>query len=341
MAEQLGYGSQNVHYDRVLTNYSVACFADTSNYIAHKIFPKVRVKHLSDKFDFYPSGYFNRVHDERRAEEAVANRINYNTSRKSYICEEYALRTFISDKKRANVDAQRRLDTEATRLVVESLRTGAESRFVKTFMTTGVWGQDWTGNTSDDFASKKFTKLSDESSSPIKLFKHLSEEMLLHGLRRPNTAIITRDVWDVLTENAEIMDRIKYGGTNDNPTRISKNAIATLLELDRIEVMDSIYNAAPDGMVDPDTGLPPTDYQFLAKNKILLLNLDMRAGTMSANAAVTFVPDWLGAGTDGAPVMRRYRESDAVRGDWIEGEWCYDQQVVCPDLGILLSDVIA
>ena len=163
--------------------------------------------------------------------------------------------------------------------------------------------------------------------------------MLLRGLRRPNTAIITRDVWDVLTEHPDIMDRIKFGGTPNAPAKITAAAVAALLELDRIEIMDSVYNAAPDGIVDAD-GLPPTDYQFLATGKILLMNLNMQTGTMSANAAVTFVPNWLGAGTNGAPVIRKYRESEAVRGDWIEGEWAYDQRIVCPDLGILLSDVI-
>ena len=339
MATPEGYGAQSVHYDRILTNYSVACFNDSSNFIAHRIFPRVNVKHLSDKFDYYPAGYFMRINDERRAEEAVANRVNYNVSRKAYICEDYALRTFISDKKRANVDSQRSLDTEATRLVVESMKTAAEARFVKAFMEKGIWGADWTGAASADESQKKFVKFSDASSDPIVFFKKLSQDMLLRGLRRPNTAIITRDVWDVLTEHPDIMDRIKYGGTPASPAKISAAAVASLLELDRIEIMDSVYNAAPDGVMD-ENGLPPTDYQFMCTGKILLMNLDMRTGTMAANAAVTFVPNWLGAGTNGAPVIRKYRESDAVRGDWIEGEWAYDQRVVCPDLGILLSDVI-
>ena len=339
MATPEGYGAQSVHYDQVLTNYSVACFNDSSNFIAHRIFPRVNVKHLSDKFDYYPAGYFMRINDERRAEEAVANRVNYNVSRKAYICEDYALRTFISDKKRANVDSQRQLDTEATRLVVESMKTAAEARFVKQFLTTGQWGADWTGAAATSISAREFMKFSDEASDPIKLFKELSKDMLLRGLRRPNTAIITRDVWDVLTEHPDIMDRIKFGGTPNAPAKISAAAVAALLELDRIEIMDSVYNAAPDGVVD-ENGLPPTEYQFLAQNKILLMNLDMRTGTMSANAAVTFVPNWLGAGTNGAPVIRKYRESEAVRGEWIEGEWAYDQRIVCPDLGILLSDVI-
>lgn len=340
MATPEGYGAQSVHYDRVLTNYSAAVFNDQSNFLAHRVFPMVNVKHLSDKFDFYPAGYFMHINDERRAEEAVANRVNYNVARKSYICEEYALRTFISDKKRSNADSQRNLDMEATKLIVDSMRTAAESRFVNSFMVKGKWGADWVGKASTATESnKEFVKFSDGASDPIKVFKTLSNDMLLRGLRRPNMAIITRDVWDVITEHPDIMDRIKYGGTPNAPAKITMQAVASLFELDQIMVMDSIYNAAPDAVVD-ENGMPPQDFKFMCTKKILLLHRQMNTGMLSPNAAVTFSPDWLGAGTGGAPVIRRYREGQAVRGEWIEGEWCYDQRIVCPDLGILMDEAI-
>lgn len=338
MANPEGFGAQSVHYDRPLSNYSAAVFLDKSNFVAHRIFPRISVKNLSDKFDFYPTGYFTRIYDSQRAEEAVANRINYNLSRKSYSCEEYALRTFISDKKRSNVDSQRNLDFEATMLVQDALLLGAEKRFVDNFLATGVWGLDYKGVASVA-TGNQFVKWSDAASDPILDMKKMSKEMLLKGYRRPNTALMTRDVFDVLTEHPDIMARIEYGGTPDRPAMITKSAIAALFELDRIEIMDTVYNTAVDGLADAN-GNPPTTNAFMVEKKLLLLNLDMRTGLMSPNAAVTFSPNWLGINTGGAPAIRRYREGMAVRGEYIEGEWCYDQRIVCPDLGLFASDVI-
>ena len=62
---------RDVHVDRPLTNMSLHYIQNTADFIAHRFFPTVPVNNASDLFDYYPSGYFDRIHESRRAEEGI------------------------------------------------------------------------------------------------------------------------------------------------------------------------------------------------------------------------------------------------------------------------------
>ena len=330
---------RDVHVDRPLTNMSLHYIQNTADFIAHRFFPTVPVNNASDLFDYYPSGYFDRIHESRRAEEGIANTIGYKVSQKSYSVEEDALRTFISDKKRANCDSSRRLDAEATALVTRALLLAKEKRFVETFMTTGLWTTNMAGVASSP-STNQFIKWSDSSSDPIGDIAKVRMEMLKAGKHLPNKAIMTYDVYEAIRSHPDFMDRIKYTGTSDRPAMTHLKSMAALFELDEILLMKTLINIAPESVEDSN-GNPATNYQFMASKTILLGYVEPSVGLMSPVAGVNFAWNrYIGMGIQNGPVVRRYRENPAKKGEYIEAEMAQQFQLVAPDLGALMTDVI-
>lgn len=334
---------RDVHVDRALSNFSVACWQNTADFVAGKIFPAINVQHASDEFDYFPSGFWNRIHESRRAEEGVANQIGYGVSKKHYSCGENALRVFISDRKRANADSNRNLDLEATELVVRALLLGKEKEFVDRFLTPGVWGRDMSGvaSSATSTTNDNFTQWDDASSDPVKLIGDLQVDMLLRGKRKPNTLLMTLDVWNALRNHPDFMGRVKYTGSIDNPARVTERTVGALFDVERIFIMQTVVNMALETVEDME-GKPATDDQFLAANTIWLGYVSPSNGLMSPTAAMQFFHNrYINQGANGGPAIRRYRETPAKKGEYIEGEMSMDQRVCAPDLGILMTNVIS
>jgi len=323
---------QSVHTDRPLTNFSVARFQDPSVFVSGRFFPKLSVKKASDKFDVYPQGYWNRVYDTRRAEESVANSVTYKVRQDSYACGDDALRIFVSDKKRANVDSQRNLDKESTMIVTDAIALGRDVEFANTFLKTGVWGKDV------DLASKKW---SSDGSDPIATVKEACKDVLLaSGGKKPNKMLMTFDVWIKITEHPDLIDRVKYQGTSNAPAMMTKRAVAALFELDEIMVMMTVNNTAIAGVEDSD-GNPPVNNEFLATDLCLLGHVPKSVGLMTPCPGITFVWDqYINASAGIGPSMRRYRPMDGRKGEYIEAELSIDQKVVAKDLCLLFHNVV-
>jgi hypothetical protein len=329
---------RDVHVDRPLTNFSIAHFQDTADYVGHRFFPSISVNFASDEFDFYPSGYFNRIHDSTRAEEGVANSIGYKITKKNYSCGEDALRTFISDRKRANCDSQRRLDQEATMLVTNALLLAKEKAFVESFLKPGIWTTNRVGAANP--TGTQFRKWSDAASDPVRDIGNLQVEMLRVGKRKPNKMLMTIDVWNVLRNHPDIMERIRYTGSNTDPAKINLRAVAGLFEVDSIEIMQTVVNNSLEGVEDAQ-GFPPTNDQFMASNVVLYAFVSGAVGLMAPCAGAQFIHNrYISTGLDGGPAIRRYPGVEGKKGEYIEAEMSMDRRVVAPDLGALLTEVI-
>lgn len=331
---------RDVHIDRPLTNFSVALFQDTTDFVSHRFFPRVPVVHSSDLYDYYPSGYFNRIHQSKRAEEGIANTIGYKVIQKPYMIGDDALRTYISDKKRANADNPMNLDRDGTALVTRALLLAAEQEFVNKFMVPGVWSTDLTGVAATPTADQ-FVQWDDAASTPIADVGKLRLRMMLAGKRKPNKGLMTLDVYETLKNHPDVVERIVSTGSNNDPARVQMNAVAALFELDEILIMQTVVNTAIEGVEDAD-GNPPTTDAFMAEKMFMLAYVPNVATLMSPVAGVTFLQsNYIPMGVDGGPSVRRYRENPAKKGEYIEAEYAKDQKVVAPDLGALMTNVIS
>jgi hypothetical protein len=322
------------HVDTLLSNFSVALWQDTDVFVGTRFFGVQNVAKASDLYDYYPQGVFNRAVKSARAEEGVANTVGYKKQTKAYSCGDDALRIFISDRKRANADNVDDLNMASTEAVVSALLLSKELTFKDNFLTAGKWGKDYTGGV--DFPVSGTKKWSDPTSDPIgDIIKERTDFVKRSGGRLPNKALMTLDVFDVVREHPNVLDRVSGGATTAMPAKVMRQKLAELLEVDELVVMQSIINNANDEVVDVD-GNPVADNQFIAEGAFLLAYVDPRGGRMSPTAAATFVHNaYIPMGVKNGPAVRRYEGSPGQKGEYIEAEMSIDQKLVAPDLGSL------
>ena len=338
----------DLHYDQVLTNLSIAHFQSDNVYIATKVFPPVPVKKASNKYRTYPRGYFSRSDiDDSIAPETKANRVNYGTALESYSVDQKGLRTFISDEDRANVDQEQNLDFEATHMVTESLLVRREKKFADNFLKTGVWGADYSGSGASGTVLPT-DQWNDNGGEPIIFMRELQRNMQEKTAgRRPNRILMSRDVYDALLDHNDVLDRIKGGATTDKPAMTMSRLLAGLFEVDQILVMQTVHNTASDAVVGEDDE-PANNLSFVKKGVVLLYYHKpmTNAALYSATAGVTFVwskfinPSAIG-GSGAGPWMRRYRESPAILGEYIEGRYASSPKVISADCGTFLENMVA
>ena len=330
---------RDVHFDRPLTNVAIAFFQNVRRFVSHRFFPIMRVMKASDKFDFYPIGYFNHIPETHRDEEANANSVGLKKIEKAYSVGDDALRCFVSDKKRANVDNQLALDRGATRLVTEGLNIRKEKDFADAYLATGKWTTDVQGVASPSGAQVK--KWSDSSADPIEEYKTQRETFVkVSGGFEPNKGIITYDALTKISEHVNVVDRVVYGGSSERPAHVSVQALAELFELDELLVMQSIYNTALPGVEDAQ-GYPPVSNAFIAAGKFLVGYVPDQINLLEPAAGVTFLWDeYVQHDEEGGPSIRRYRGAEGKKGEYIEGEQAIDQNQVAPDLGMLFYDLV-
>ena len=326
------------HVDRPLSNLSIAYTQDSSQFIASKVGTPIPVSHESDKYTEYPQGYWNREYDSTRAEEGVANSVNYNTKERNYSIGDKALRIFISDRKRANADNLFNLDREGAELVTNSLLIGEELDFKDKFLTTGKWGLDKVGVTATP-TGDQFLSWADAASDPVGDYKKARRGFILRTAGKKATEIaMTLDVFDALTEHPAIMDRIKTTNANA-PAVISMQMIAALFEVDRINIISTVVNTANDAVEDGN-GDVPVNNTFLAEGLFLPMHNAKTGGLLTATAIGNFyLPAFTGSNL--GPRFRRYRAVEGKDGGYIEGQIRVDRRIVSADMGELWSDVLA
>lgn len=326
--------------DLFLSNFSVAYWQDTSLFVGTRYFPVVPVNLAAGKYLTYPKGYFGRPVNSKRAEDGVANTIGYKTKSEGYTVDDDAIRIFISDKKRANVANGQQLDMEATGVVTDALLINKEIDFVSKFLVPGKWATDYQGVASGP-TGNQFLKWSNANSDPIgDVLSRRVAFSLATGGRRWNKALMTLDVYDALTRNPSVIDRINGASTSQNPGIVTQQALAALLEVNEIEIMQSVVNMAADGLEDTD-GNPLTDMQFAAEGVLMLNYVEPTVGNMKPIAAVTFSwNEFVGLGIDNGPAIRTYPGVEGRRGNFVEAEFAIDTQMVAPDMGILFYDAV-
>src|ERR1035441_1550579 len=147
-----------------------------------------------------------------------------------------------------------------------------------------------------------------------------------------NSLVLSEPVWLKLIDHPDLVDRVKYGQTAGRPATVSREALAAILELDRILVMGSIENTAAEGQT--------ASHSFIGAKSSLLCNVAPSPGLLTPSAAYTFSwTGYLGAGNEGNRI-KRYRW-EIIASDIVEIEMAFDTKPVAPELGYFFTSAIA
>lgn len=325
----------SVRVNRPLTQMSIAYVQAQDKFVADKVFPSVPVSNKSDIYFTFNKADFLRNDFGKKVAGGKPSKGGYDlTTAGPYICEVYAYAHQIPDQLRANTDSPLNLDNAGAQLVMQKALIAREASFVTKFMGTSIWGKDITGVSSSP-STNQVLQWNDASSTPIEDIRAGMTYVESQTGFRPNTLTLSRSVWDKLADHPDIIDRVKYSGgvSNGNPARVTREAVAQILELDNIYVSGAVTNTAEKGAT--------AAYSFVMGKSALLSWTPPAPNLMTPAAGLTF--NWTGfLGSEGSGIrVKKYRQPEEEEADQIEGQFAFDQKLIGADLGYFFTSIIA
>ena len=317
-----------IHIDRPLTDVSIAYTQDVSNFVNEKVFPVINVGKQSDKYFTYDKGDALRVHTDVRNAGSESAGAGFDLNTENFFCDTFALHTEIADEDRDNADDPLDLDTDSTEFLTHDILMKKEMDFFAKYFKAGVWENDFTGVGATPGAGE-FLQWDLTGSEPVADVKAWVRAINAStGASRKNmTLTISPDVWDVLAEHADIIDRIKHTETGI----LTEDIVAQVMGIKQILVAEGVVNSAAKGQTEA------VDYMATPKSA-LLTYAPAKAGKKRPSAGYTF--KWRNYNKGDSIAVRKFyievRESDRI-----EVKCAYDQKVVATDCGLFAASVIA
>ena len=314
-----------------LTNMSVAYFQPDDWFVSPFIFPIVPVQLSTSYYYIFSKGDLARDNVARKPENCKVTPMMFGSTQDLYSCQ--------VDQIIVGLDQIRTLDYQRSgapgmadprrarvRIATEQLKLHMDRTFAEGYFKSGIWSNEYTG-TSSTPSGKQFYKFNDANFDPVGFFGTLRTEMMKNGRRRPNVLALGVEAYEGLKSNPDILERVKYSGSTANPATINQNVLAQLLEIDRVVVLNSTYNAG---------GYGTEDMQFICDSKgALLCYAAPNPAVDEASAGYTFAWDMLGNGQYIA--FDQYEGENGTHTEFVEGLMSTTPKKVCDELGVFLT----
>jgi hypothetical protein len=310
-----------VHVNKYLTNVGV--MYKNLNYIGDQIFPILKVEKESDYYPIWGKPVWFRDEAGHRAANGSAPEVAPNMSNTTYQCEEYAIRSRIPERLRANADSELKLQQRFTELLTQKIMLARERR-VATAINTYT---NWTSYTSLSAA----TYWSNYDSSDSKPVTDIDTGMAAvedntAGLPA-NTMVMGVEVWRKLRRHPEIL-RLCFGPGADRDMIVTPQLLARAFELERVLVGRSHYTASKEVETASEGSETYTkiwgDYCWIGHVTSTPSMLEASAGYLFRQTYK--VRSWF---------------SDDANADIFEVYERIDEKVVSAACGYLISDLIA
>lgn len=320
------------HVNSALTAISVAFVQDQTRFVADRVFPIVSVAKQSDRYYVYDRGDFNRDEMELRAPGTESAGSSYRLDNTpTYYCAKRSLHKDVPDEVVANSDVVLNPLRDATLFLTQKALLKREKEFSARFMDA-VWTSNFSGvNTGQSWAGGTVLQWNDANSTPVEDIRKAGTVILERTGIAPNVLVIGKAVYDALADHPDIVDRIKYGQTPGSPAVVTRMALASLFDVERVEVMAAVENTAAEGAT--------AAHSFVGGKKALLTYAAMSPGLMTPSAGYTFVWNGLFGGPQGQRIRSfRMEHLSALR---VEIDTAFDQKLIAADLGFYIATAVA
>ncbi len=309
----------DVHVDAILTNMSVAYMQDAKNFIAGMAFGEVPVKKKSDKYYKYAKDAFLRSEMKLRAPATESAGSGYGVTTDNYSCDVFAPHKDVADPDRANYHTPRGADQDAVDYLSHQALLNLEAQWIAAFFGTGKWQTDVTPGV-------LWSTLA--TSDPLVDVNTGRKTVLQNTGREPNVLILGYEVYNVLREHPDFVERIKYTSSEAVTTAI----MARLFDVDRVCVAKAIQTTSEEGAA-VTTG-------FMHGKHALLAYSDPKPGIKKLTAGVTLKWTGVSEGIGEGVGVSRFR-MDHLKADRLEIEQAYDCKVVAADCGYFFNGAVA
>lgn len=228
---------RQMYQDAALTSVSVAY--TNSEFIADIVAPSAEVTRDTGVYYVFDKSNL-RPEDSQRTGMAGSNEIDYSMSTSTYgPLMEHSLKIGIPVKALEQYDQPLRPRTNATNVLTEKLMIEKELAVSTVLYSTTLTPQYATLSGTSQWSDYA-------NSDPIANIQTGIDAILAAGLKMPNLGVMSWAVWSKLKNHPDLIDRIKYY----NLGKVSLEALATLLDLDKVVVSKASYNTAKEGQTD-------------------------------------------------------------------------------------------
>lgn len=301
----------DVHVDQVLTGMSVQY--KNASFIANQVLPIVSVKKESDKYFVYDKRDRFAVPNTLRAPKTESKQASWNVDTDTYACEEHALNDLIDDREYANADKPLDVKRDTIENLTDLLLLAQEKRVADlVFSTTNI-----TNNTTlvgtDQWSDA-------ENSDPIGDIVDAKKTVHSNIFLQPNTLILGKEVFDILTQHPDILDRYKW--TKEGI--ITADMLAKLFGFDRVLVGEAGYDSANEGQDE--------DIDYVWGKDALIAYIEPRPSLRRPSLGYTF---------QARPFQVRSARIETKHSDWFETSHIVDENLVAVDCAYLIKSAVA
>jgi hypothetical protein len=330
-----------------LTNMAIGYLPNQSMFIGRRVFPGLGVGASTGEYNILPRGEWLRPQAKKLANYEAPPVGGFKFDKGLYSVDEYGIskpwtQRDLNAAAVGGIGATRFANMN-TEFVTFQAHLALEIDIAAVVRTAANWTVSKTGVTTITDAAVQFLKWSDPASDPIAYIKALKMTMQLSTGFRPNKMLMSQSVLDALSEHPDLIDRVKYTGSNSSPGKVNRQSIAELFEIDEILVPEGVQNTAQEGAAD--------NISWIWGNDVFLFYAPAAPSIELPSAGYRF--NWTGAadsdGVGPAPFggrvnseglyIARYNTSRPA-AEWVESRWYTVPKVTAPGLGILLVGAV-
>lgn len=235
----VGPQQSQVYANQILSNVSLAYTNDENVLIADELFPTVPVKFRTGIYFMYDKSKFHVVND-LRSPGTEANVVTYGLSQQTYgPLLDHMLKQAVQDEVKDQAVAPLDPEMDATENVTSRMILSKEyDAFLKCTASANFSGTNKVTLTStarwDDYSNS-------DPINDVRVGKDTIKKALVG--KSPNTMVITYEVFSVLRNHPQILERIKYSQLGI----ITLELLAAVFDIARILVPDVMNNTSNEG----------------------------------------------------------------------------------------------
>lgn len=318
-----------------LTNMSMAYFQEEADFVAPSIFPICPVGLSASYYYTFSKADLARDNVGRKPAFGKVSPALMGQTDNTYKCEVDQVIVGIDQIDALNYQRSRAPGVAdprraKVRFATEQLKLHLDLIFAQNFFKPSAWDNVWTGDAVADPAQKKFLKFTDANFDPVNFFDERITEIKQNGRRRPNRLALGIEAFNALKNHPDIIERVKYTGSTANPAIVTTQALAAILQIEQVRVLESTYNAG---------GIGEEDMQFVcAPDGALLCYATDNPTIDEPSAGYIFTWDMLGNGQYVA--MDQFEGEKGTHSEFIEGLMSTDMKKTSDDLAIYFDKCI-